>query len=175
MKKQVANIAESISCRSGIYLLDARIIIHGGGSTGIIYSDTYWYDRANKTWKSENKANKMGLQDAQISRNTEEILNEVQIGTRITITNLQAFEGSVETDDDGNITNYEPGDPFRNENFIKVGNDQYVAGYLDGGPVYTLEQLKFNLATHTDSNPSEDYINTNIYVSNINIIENPEK
>ena len=63
--------------------------------------------------------------------------------------------------------------PFYNENVIKVGNDEYIAQGLDTDTIFSLEELRNEVAresySYDDFVDFEEYKNKNVFVAEIEI------
>lgn len=86
----------------------------------------------------------------------DKLLSEIPIGSRIAIQNSASPDG----------------EDFQNENFYKVGDNQYAANPMGG--VLSLEAIKKELASYTwteEGEPTDAYIKRVIKVTNIEIYD----
>lgn len=93
-------------------------------------------------------------------RTIAQLLARTPFGSRVACTNLAAPEDSV----------------FRNENAVKMGDDQYAAlGFLKGRTRFSQVDIEFMLARLTDRKRANDadYRKANIFVSRIEQYDTP--
>lgn len=88
------------------------------------------------------------------TKSADELLKAAPTGSRIMWTNLKAPIGSA----------------FRNENALKLGDDQFAAHGFMGSlkkNLFTRKELEQALAKTTNPTPDDDYIKANVFISEI--------
>ena len=81
----------------------------------------------------------------------DRILDQIPEGSRVTFKNLDADKG----------------DAFQYENIIKLGDNKWGAHGFGEEHIFTLDEIKYQLAKYTNPDPSDEYIRNNIFIVEI--------
>jgi hypothetical protein len=115
------------------------------GSTGIGTKLSYFRDLPTEAMKRSSD----GLQEP---KSIDQLIADAPVGSRIAWTNLAAPTSS----------------DFRNENTIKLGQDQFAAhGFGGTSNIFARAEIESNLAHVADPNADATYIAANIFVARI--------
>jgi len=95
------------------------------------------------------------------TKSADELLKEAPVGSRIMWTNLEAGVGTA----------------YRNENTLKLGDDQFAAhGFLAElkKNIFTRKELELALARITNKSADEAYIKANVFIAEIEHYQMPK-
>ncbi len=98
-----------------------------------------------------------------VGRDTDQLVSEAPIGSRVRWTNLKAGTDNA----------------FRHENSLKLGSDKFAAGgftksFLDGGGnAFTRAELEERMAKMTTDSPNRGYIDANVFIDEVEHFDRP--